>query len=78
MAARFFINPTEAMDAMDSPQDSARYIQDLAQSLVRMAQGLGVTLVIERVPLVPLAMGHIKHVASAWPARHPDGPPKQR
>lgn len=71
------VRPHEMMDAMDSPEASAKYVHDLASSLVRMAEQLGVSLRIDRVPHYPLAMGNAGHRVEAWPARHGAKEPSQ-
>lgn len=67
--ACILIRPHEMMAAMDSPEASAEYIRQLGESLVVTAQKLGVSLRIDRVPLEPLAMGNVRHIVEAWPAR---------
>lgn len=53
-----------------TPAERADYVAEKARELVDMAEILGVSLRIDRVPLQPLAMGNARHVVDAWPARH--------
>lgn len=69
--AKILVRPIELMAAMDSPEASAEYIHQLGESLADMADKLGVSLTVTRVPLQPLAMGHARHAVEAWPARGP-------
>lgn len=57
-----------------SPADR---IAQAAAVLVAQAEALGVTLRISHQPLQPPAMGHIRHVVEAWPARHGPKPPTE-
>lgn len=72
--ASILVRPLEMMAAMDSPQASAEYVRQLAESLANTADQLGVSLTITREPLQPFAMGHARHVVEAWPARHQPAP----
>ncbi len=49
--------------------ERVEHIRELAQQLVDTAVRMGVSLRIDRVPLRPLASGHMRHVVEAWPAR---------
>lgn len=51
-------------------EERAQAIAERARDLVALAEFFGVALRIERVPLQPLATGHMRHVVEAWPARH--------
>lgn len=53
-----------------TPAERTRYIHERACSLVAIAEQMGVSLRIERVPHFPLAMGNAGHRVEAWPARH--------
>jgi hypothetical protein len=54
-----------------TPAERATYIAAKARDLVEIAEILGVSLRIDRVPMPPLAMGNAVHVVEAWPARQP-------
>jgi len=75
IVANILVRPHEMMAAMDSPEASAKYIHELASSLVATAEKMGVSLRIDRVPLQPLATGNAGHRVEAWPARHQPTPP---
>lgn len=51
-------------------QERAEAIAERARDLVAQAELLGVSLRIDRVPIMPPRSGHMRHVVEAWPARH--------
>lgn len=52
-----------------TPEERVAYITQKGKELVALAEKMGVSLRIDRVPLRPLATGYVRHVVEAWPAR---------
>ena len=53
-----------------TPAERAHYVEEKGRDLVVLAEMLGVSLRIDRVPLRPLAMGGARHEVVTWPSRH--------
>lgn len=49
---------------------SAQVIEMELQAVLAKAQLLGVSVRVDRVPLMPLAMGNMRHVVHCWEARN--------
>ena len=54
---------------MTADDDTVQMIANEARKLATLAESLGVSLRIDRAPNKPLAMGNMRHVVDAWPAR---------
>lgn len=52
-----------------TPEHRAEAIADRARDLIKAAEEAGVSLRIDRQPLLPLSMGNARHVVETWPAR---------
>lgn len=60
-----------------SSEAIARIYQKRIDLIVKEAEEWGVSVSVTRKPLLPLAMGHARHVVETWPARRQPAPPKQ-